>query len=140
MESFYFKKSLKALAGFSLAILSLCLSQLSGCTGEAQIASHNIAAAADNFEIQRHIVFYNSTTNTYMLEIVGLCSIEHGGQERKLSVTCKTGPKEFKKHILGLSESTSYFMEQIDANPASVYNYRVVWKPLSLIPDIEPRR
>ncbi len=111
---------------------------LVGCS-DADIASQNLSKAADQFEITRRIVFYNGITGEYMLTITGLCSLGNNDTRDKLSVTCMTGPKEYKKHYLGLSDNVTFFVEQIDSVRASPYQYRVVFKPLAIIPNIEIR-
>ena len=111
---------------------------LGACT-DAQIASQNLSKAADMFEIQRRIVFYNGITDSYMLTIEGNCSIEKDKMDIQLEVTCKTGPKDYKKHFLGISDNVTYFVEQVDSANVSVYQYRVVFKPSAIIPDIEMR-
>ena len=85
-------------------------------------------------------MFYNGITGDYMLTITGLCSLGNQDKAREVSVTCKTGPTAFKKHFLGLSDNVTFFVEQIDASPVSPYQYRVVFKPLAIIPDIEIRK
>lgn len=107
-----------------------------GCT-DADIASSNLSKAADQFEINRRVVFYNGITGNYMLSIEGLCSIKADRRDNQLEVTCKTGPKEFKKHFLGLSDNVTYFAEQIKSAPADVYHYRVIFKPTAIVPDID---
>lgn len=119
-----------------LAIPALAIA-LAGCSNDAQIASSNLSQAADNFQINRRIVFYNGITNDYMLTIEGLCSQEH--TEKKLSVTCKTGPDQYKKHFLGLSDNVTYFSEQLEPAKVSVYFYRITFKPTSIIPSPELR-
>ena len=109
---------------------------VAGCT-DADIASSNLSKAADMFEIQRRIVFYNGITGEYMLTVEGLCSLGNSDKDRELSVTCKTGPNAFKKHFLGLSDNVTYFAEQVDAAPGDVYHYRVVFKPSAIIPNIQ---
>ena len=89
------------------------------------------------FEIQRRVVFYNGITGEYILTIEGLCSLGNYDKARELSVTCKTGPKEYKKHFLGLSDNVTFFAEQIDSANVSTYHYRVIFKPASIIPDID---
>lgn len=111
---------------------------LSACT-DAQIASSNLSQAADMFEIDRRIVFYNGITDTYMLTIEGRCSIEKDGMDEQLEVTCKTGPEAFKKHFLGISDNVTYFVEQLETANVSVYHYRVVFKPQSILPDVDFR-
>ena len=109
-----------------------------GCT-DADLASHNLSKAADQFEITRRIVFYNGITNEYILQIEGLCSLGNYDASRELTVTCKTGPTDYKKHFLGLSDNVTYFAEQIDPAKADVYQYRVIFKPKALIPDIDAK-
>jgi len=89
---------------------------VTGCVREADVASRNLSVAADQFEVSRRIVFYNGITADYMLTIEGLCSLGNYDANRQLSVTCKTGPTEYKKHFLGLSDNVTYFVEQIQPN------------------------
>lgn len=110
---------------------------LAGCSPDADVASRNLSKAADMFEINRRIVFYNGITGEYMLTVEGLCSLGNNDKSRQLSITCKTGPSSFKKHFLGLSDNVTFFVEQLENVPASVYRYRVVFKPSVIIPDIE---
>lgn len=109
---------------------------LGACT-DAEVASSNLSKAADMFEIQRRIVFYNGITDSYMLTIEGNCSIKKDNLDAQLEVTCKTGSKEYKKHFLGISDNVTYFVEQIESANADIYHYRVVFKPSVIIPDIE---
>lgn len=104
---------------------------------DSRVAAHNLSTAADNFELNRRIVFYNGITADYILTIEGLCSKDDTSTDRKLSITCKTGPGTFKRHLLGLSDNVTYFVEQMEAAPANVYRYRVVFKPSTIVPDVE---
>lgn len=109
---------------------------LAGCR-DADVASRNLSVAADQFQIVRRIVFYNGITGEYMLVIEGLCSLGNYDVDGEISVTCKTGPNAYKKHYLGLSDNVTYFAEQIEQVEASVYHYRVIFKPSTIIPDID---
>lgn len=111
---------------------------LTGCS-DAEVASSNLSKAADNFEINRRVVFYNGITGEYMLSIEGLCSLGSAAQTTAVTVTCKTGPAEYKKHFLGLSDNVTYFAEQTSSAQVSQYHYRVVFKPAAIVPDIELR-
>jgi len=121
------------IGGFLLTV------QLGGCS-DAQVASSNLSKAADNFEINRRIVFYNGITGEYMLMIEGLCSIGSAAETKAVAITCKTGPAEYKKNFLGLSDNVTYFAEQISPAAVSQYQYRVVFKPLAILPAIEIRK
>lgn len=120
-------------------IAALVLAALAGCSSDADVASRNVSKAADNFEVARRVIFYNGITNDYMLIIEGYCSLGNNDTARKLSVTCKTGPGVYKKHFLGLSDNVTFFAEQLDAKNVSTSFYRVVFKPSTIIPDIEIR-
>jgi hypothetical protein len=107
---------------------------LTACT-ESDTASHNLSAAADNFEVNRRIVFFNGITDTYLLTIEGRCSITDEGNQ--LEVTCKTDDDEYLKHFLGLSDNVSYFVEQLESLDVDGYHYRVIFRPETIVPDID---
>ena len=119
---------------YALALSALIL--ITGCT-DAEVASQNLSKAADQFEIDRRIVFFNGITDTYLMTIEGRCSINADGLDSQLEVTCKTGDDEFKKHFLGLSDNVSYFVEQVQSAQADVYRYRVIFKPEVIVPDVD---
>ena len=120
---------------FTVMALSV-LALLTGCN-DADVASRNLSTAADNFEINRRIVFYNGITGDYILTVEGLCSLGNHDKHGELSVTCKTSSSTYKKHFLGLSDNVTYFAEQLEASKVSAYHYRVIFKPATIIPDIE---
>lgn len=107
-------------------------------TDDADVVSENLSKAADNFEVNRRIVFFNGITDKYLLEIVGPCSID-ADDPAKLAVICKAGPGVYKKHFLGLSDNVSYFVEQGDPVRVSANHYRVTFKPQAIIPDVDFR-
>ena len=123
----------KVTAALAMAVSLLALA---GCrVDDAKVASANLSKAADNFEINRRIVFFNGITDSYLLSIEGRCAfeVEAGGQ--KVAVTCKLGPNAYKKHTLGLSDNVSFFSEQLESADVSVYHYRVTFKPQSILND-----
>lgn len=130
-----FKKLI--LGGLAIAALSV---GAAACTSsDADVASRNLSMSAEQFEVQRRIVFFNGITDKYLLVVEGRCSVEStdsalGGS---LEVTCKIGPNQFKKHFLGLSDNVSYFVEQTEAVDVNVYHYRVIFKPESIVPYID---
>jgi len=120
----------------SFFAIGLLVASVSACD-DVDIADKNLQKAADNFEIVRRVVFYNAIRDTYMLEVVGRCSVNPGSA--RLSVTCKTGPDTYKRHFLGWSDNSPYFVEQLGDSPVNVYHYRVTFKPQAIIPDIDFR-
>ena len=123
-------------------LLLLPFLALLGCD-DASIASRNLSVAADNFEILRRIVFYNGITGDYILSIEGRCSFKpnRGGENSstspRVSVVCKKGAGKYVKHTLGISDNVTYFSEQLKAEPVSAYHYRVIFKPQTIVPNID---
>jgi hypothetical protein len=122
-----------------IVILPVVAMLVAGCGADADVASENLSRAADNFEINRRIVFFNGITDTYLMTIEGKCSLGNNDSSKRLSVTCKVGDGEYKKHFLGLSDNVSYFVEQIDGKRVSKDHYRVTFKPSVIVPDIDFR-
>jgi len=125
------KKFLKL--GLGLVVAGVLFS---GCS-DADVASENLSKAADNFEIDRRIVFYNGITGEYILTLEGKCALGNYDKGGQLTVTCKTGPESYKKHFLGLSDNVTYFAEQLEGSKVNVYHYRVIFKPQTILPDVD---
>lgn len=131
-------RTLSAAALVAATALPLTLTlTLTGCASDAEVASQNLSVAADQFEINRRIVFFNGITDTYLLTVEGRCSITADAADKQLEVVCRIGPNEYKKHFLGLSDNVSYFVEQLEVADASAYHYRVLFKPENIVPNID---
>lgn len=121
----------------SIILAMAVLIVLSGCATDASVASHNLSKAADMFQIDRRIVFYDAIQGEYLLSIEGRCSIRKDNVDNQLEVTCKVGEQSFKKHFLGISDNVTYFAEQLGDAQVSVYHYKVIFKPQSLVHDFD---
>ena len=127
---------------FLVLIMLLVMSfGMVGCNQtDADVASTNLSTRAEQFEIDRRIVFYNGITDNYILSVEGRCSVEF--KPLKFEVTCKTGVDDrgrgvFRKHYLGRADNVFPFVEQLKDVDVSVYRYKVIFKPASIIPDID---
>lgn len=126
------------ISNIRLIIIALVIAVAAvACDSEANVASYNTSQAADNFEIQRRVVFFNGITDTYLLSIEGLCSLGNNDPQYRLSVTCKVGPGTYKKHFLGLSDNVSYFVEQLEPAKIDSWHYKVIFRPSTILPDID---
>ena len=117
--------------GFAILFMNI------GCSTDADLASYNISKAADQFQIERRIVFYDAIQGAYILSIEGRCSIKKDNADSQLEVTCKTSETEYKKHFLGISDNVTYFAEQMRDAQVSVYNYKVIFRPQSIVPNVD---
>lgn len=120
-----------------LLILLMMVSVVLFACSEADTVSENLSKEADSFNVERRVVFFNGITDKYLLTIEGLCSLGNNDDARKLSVTCKTGENDYKKHFLGLSDNVSYFVEQTESESVDPFHYKVIFRPESIIPDID---
>jgi hypothetical protein len=109
----------------------------SSCEPAADVAARNISAAADNFEIPRRITFYNGITDNVVLVVEGFCSLGNNDTSLRMSVTCKTGPRSYIRNFVGLSDNVFFVSEQLEGVNVSTFHYRTVFRPQSLIPDID---
>lgn len=119
----------------TVSLLAIGALALTACDSNANKANENLSIAADNFEVQRHIVGINGITGSYEFEVVGRCSVNDQGHQ--LEVICKQADNEYRKHMIGLSDNTFYVAEQLDAIDVSVYHTRVIIKPETLLPELE---
>ncbi len=117
-----------------LLILAIAV-LLAGCDTSANVASRNLSKAAEEFQIERRIIFYNGITDTYILSVEGKCSVDFFAD--KFSVTCKIGEDKFVKHYLGRADNVFPFVEQLKTADVSTYRYKVIFKPSLIIPDID---
>lgn len=120
-----------------VALTMVCIVTLLTACSNADVASANLSKAADQFEVNRRIIFYNGITGDYLFVIEGLCSKGNDDTDKKVSFTCKVGPNAYKKHYLGVSDNVTWFVEQVDPSPADTYHYRVIFKPSAIVPDLQ---
>jgi hypothetical protein len=123
----------------ALSFMSLPLFATACNESNADVAAKNISKAAEQFEVARKIVGINGITDKYLWEVDGYCSVEtsQSGLAGALEVTCKLGPHQYKKLFFGLSDNVTYVVQQIDPIDVSVTHYRVIFKPETIIPDID---
>jgi hypothetical protein len=124
------KKIMLALAALALV--------LTGCSSPADVASHNLSKAADQFQIERRIVFFNGITDKYLLDHRRpLLARQQRRPARSSPSPARSARHTYKKHFLGLSDNVSYFVEQTQPAPEGVWHYKVNFRPETLMPDFQ---
>lgn len=113
------------------------MGSLTACFGDtdAKVASDNLSKAADQFEIARRIVVVNGITDKYLFVVEGRCSLKD--ENNQLEVVCKAAGGELKKHFARLSDNVTYVAEQLEGANVSTDHYRVIFKPETIIPDVD---
>ena len=110
---------------------------LSGCQRDAEVASYNLSYKADQFQILRKISFYNNFTGEWIYSMEGFCSIEVDRADDQLEVTCKVGDGKYLKHFLGLNQTTTYTVVQLEPKNVSTYHFKLLVKPQAVLPSVE---
>ena len=128
---------MKKLTMIGIATGIVMLTAASSCEPAADVASRNLSTAADNFEIPRRVTVYNGITNDVALVIEGFCSLGNNDTSLRMSITCKTGDRSFVRNFIGLSDNVFFVSEQLEGVNVSTFHYRTVFRPQSLIPDID---
>jgi len=126
------RKILFVLSAVSVALFTV------GCVDDASVARANLERQEQNFNVFRRVVFYNGITGEYILTIEGMIAIIVD-EDGDLVVTVKTEDGRYLKHYLGLSDNVTWFSEALAPNAVSDKRYKVIFKPLSLLPTIELR-
>lgn len=116
----------------TLSVLMVVI--VSGCSSDADVVTNNVKKDAEQFKVRRRIVFINNITGEYLFQAEGNCSVETNNEASRLELTCKVGKDKYKLHYYGLSDNTSYLVEQLEWIEANKYKYEIVFKPESIIP------
>lgn len=115
-------------------VLGLLVLILAGCDSDSEVVTENIKRDAEQFKVIRRIIFMNNITGEYLFQAEGNCSVETNSADSRLELTCKLGDDKYKVHYFGLSDNTSYIVEQMDWKEENKYKYKIIFKPESIIP------
>lgn len=125
-----FKKSIAALMAAGAVV-----SGVAACQSDADVASENLSKAAEQFEINRRIVAINTITDKYLWAVEGKCSIEF--PDGRVELTCKLKDGSFVKHFSTKPDNVVYWVEQTNGTNVSTDQYRVIFKPETIVPNVD---
>lgn len=117
-----------------IIVLLIMVMALCGCSTDAETATYNIKQDAEQFKVIRRVIFINNITGEYLFQAEGNCSVETNNEAMRLELTCKTGEDRYKVHYFGLSDNTSYLVEQMEWREVDKYRYKIIFKPKSIVP------
>lgn len=107
---------------------------LSGCS-EAEKVRVNLSQEADNFNIVRELTVINCITGDTLFQMTGKISITADVEDNQLEVIAEDGDT-YTKHIIGLSDNTTYVIQDLNlgANDVSKYKFTINFNPNMWIP------
>lgn len=104
------------------------------CESDATTIDRNLQTEADQFNIERRVLNVNTRSGEILFEVTGRCSVT---RDSDLVVLCKDGPNEYSRHIVARSTDTTFVITQLGPVDADVYRTKVIWKPQSILPDVD---
>ena len=114
-----------------IVLLGIAVVLLSSCR-QADTVRHNLKREADDFNIRRRITVLNTRTDTPMMQITGLLSIDVD-KDGDLNITIEKEPNQFVLNYAHLSQDTTYIVEQIETKEVNKYQYEIKFYPTQLI-------
>lgn len=114
-----------------VTLLGIVVVLLSSCR-QADTVRHNLKREADDFNIRRRITVLNTRTDTPMMQITGLLSIDVD-KDGDLNITIEKEPNQFVLNYAHLSQDTTYIVEQIETKEVNKYQYEIKFYPTQLI-------
>ncbi|AYG02389.1 hypothetical protein [Gryllotalpicola protaetiae] len=110
------------------SILAAGALALTGCT-QAHNVSTNLSRQADNFDVHRTVVVHDDITNTNIVEIQGLCSLDPDDSDKgnEHSVVCKIGKRsqDYVKEIFESGDNTTLTVIQTEAQKSDPFAYDI---------------
>lgn len=124
----------KKIAAVTIAAVSV-LGLAVGCSSDADVGTANIKKASEQFEVNRRIVAINGVTDKYLFTIEGRCSMEY--PDNRTEITCKLDDGTLVMHVVRQSDNVALIMEQTNGTAVSTDQYRVIFKPESIVPNVD---
>lgn len=114
-----------------LVLVCLVVVGFTGCR-ESNRVSYNVSQEADNFNVIRRLVVINARTDKPMFELIGAFSFEL--ENNRIIAVVETGPNEYKKHSVGLTDWTLWSVEDVSGANVDKYRYEVNFLPEMIVP------
>ncbi len=112
---------------------ALLTTAISGCT-PAGTATHNIKTEAESIKLYRRITAINLRTDKVLFEIEGFLNYENEA-DGDLSIVMEVAREQFNRHVVHITEGTTFVVEQLEASEFSPYSYKI--RIFAAYPDIE---
>lgn len=105
---------------------------LTACISQSEKVTYNLRREAEEFNVRRRITVMNTRTDTALMQITGLLSIDTDS-DGDLNITIEKAPGEYVLNYAHLSQDTTYIVEQIETKEVSKYQYEIIFYPQNLV-------
>lgn len=115
------------------AILITLSILISGCSESYRVSS-NLSKEADNFNDVRQLTVINCITGDTLFQMTGKMSINADTRDNQLEVIIEDENGEYQKHFVGISDNTTYVVEDLGGKNVEKYKYTLNFNPNMWIP------
>ena len=116
----------------AIALMLFMSFVLVACSSQSEKVAYNLRREAEEFNVRRRITVMNTRTDTALMQITGLLSIDVDN-DGDLNITIEKAPGEYVLNYAHLSQDTTYIVEQIETKEVSKYQYEIIFYPKNLI-------
>jgi len=113
-------------------VLALAVVLLLAACSQSDKVTYNLRREAEEFNVRRRITVMNTRTDTALMQITGLLSIDTDS-DGDLNITIEKAPGEYVLNYAHLSQDTTYIVEQIETKEVSKYQYEIIFYPKNLV-------
>lgn len=123
-----------------IALATLTVGTLSGCSTQADKVEYNLTQEADNFNIVRQLTVINCLQGDVLFQMTGRMSITADVEDNQLEIIVENEDGNYTKHFVGLSDNVTYTIEDLNLgkNDVKKYKYTLNFNPNMWLPyDVE---
>lgn len=120
---------MKRITVFALILVMALV--LTACSAADKV-KYNLRREAEEFNVRRRITVMNTRTDTALMQITGLLSI-NTDSDGDLNITIEKAPGEYVLNYAHLSQDTTYIVEQIETKAVNKYQYEIIFYPQNLV-------
>ena len=123
-----------------IALATLTVGTLSGCSTQADKVEYNLTQEADNFNIVRQLTVINCLQGDVLFQMTGRMSITADVEDDQLEIIVENEDGNYTKHFVGLSDNVTYTIEDLNfgKNDVKKYKYTLNFNPNMWLPyDVE---
>ena len=91
-----------------IALATLTIGTLSGCSTQADKVEYNLTQEADNFNIVRQLTVINCLQGDVLFQMTGRMSITADVEDNQLEIIVENEDGNYTKHFVGLSDNVTY--------------------------------
>lgn len=121
-----------------IMITATAIVSLLACTScnEAERVRVNLAQEADNFNCYRQITVIDCITGDVLFTMKGRSSITADTADNQLEIITEYQKGMYNKQIIGLSNNTTYIIEDLESTAVNEYHYEINFNPNMWVPAI----